>query len=435
MTNRPPRFLAPLGAMFLLLAAHLLTTPDAARTQETLDKIAAVIDNEVILLSEVDAQVQFFVLNNRLDPNTPGLREQVLQSMITEKLMLAKAIEDSVVVSDDEVQQQLDAVIQQRIQQVGSESRLEEMYGMPLSRIRREFRDDMRKQLLAQRLRQQKFGSLQVGRFEVEEFYRAYRDSLPRVAEEVQLAHIFITPRVGDADKTGARELLQRLRDSVVAGADFADLARRYSQDPGSASQGGDLGLVRRGLFVREFESAVFALQEGQLSEVVETQFGFHLIQLQERRGDAVRARHILLRVQTSGTEEDSARAFLGRLRARALAGESFADLAREYSEDKDTKALGGNLGSFELDQLEGDLKAALQPLQEGEITQPVALTRGSLSGFQIVLVKRRTPAHAMTLEGDYQRLEVLALNAKQYREYQQWVDELKSKIYWQIRL
>jgi peptidyl-prolyl cis-trans isomerase SurA len=167
----------------------------------------------------------------------------------------------------------------------------------------------------------------------------------------------------------------------------------------------------------------------------VETQFGLHLIQLQERRGDAVRARHILLRIRTSGSEEDSARAFLGRLRARALAGESFADLAREYSEDKDTKALGGNLGSFELDQLEGDLKAAIQPLREGEITEPVALARGSVSGFQIVLVKRRTPAHAMTLEDDYQRLEVLALNAKQFREYQQWVDDLKSKIYWQARL
>jgi peptidyl-prolyl cis-trans isomerase SurA len=407
----------------------------ATWAQETLDKIAAVVDNEVILLSELEAQVQFFVLNNRLDPKTPGLQEQVLESMITEKLILAKAIEDSVVITDDEVQQQLDAVIQQRIQQVGSESRLEELYGMPLSRIRREFRDDMRKQLLAQRLRQQKFGALQVGRYEVEEFYQTYRDSLPRVPEEVQLAHIFVTPKVGDADKTGARELLQRLRDSILAGADFADLARQYSEDPGSASQGGDLGLVRRGLFVREFESAVFALQEGQLSDIVETQFGFHLIQLQERRGDAVRARHILLRVQVSGAEEDSARAFLNRLRARALAGEPFEDLAREYSEDKDTKALGGNLGSFELEQLDADLRTAIQPLGKGDITGPVPLARGSLSGFHIVLIKLRTPAHAMTLEGDYQRLEVLALNAKQFREYQRWIEDLKTKIYWQIRL
>jgi peptidyl-prolyl cis-trans isomerase SurA len=433
MTHASSLRRAPASRLVVAPLAALLAASSPA--QETLDKIAAVVDNEIILQSEVDAQVQFFVLNNRLDPNTPGIREQVLESMITEKLILAKAIEDSIVVTDDEVQQQLDMVIQQRIQQVGSETRLEELYGMPLSRIRREFRDDMRKQLLAQRLRQQKFGGLQVGRYEVEEFYRTYRDSLPRVPEEVQLAHIFVTPRVSDAEKSGAKELLARLRDSIQAGADFADLARRYSQDPGSASQGGDLGLVRRGLFVREFESAVFALQDGQLSDIVETQFGFHLIQLQERRGDAVRARHILIRIRTSGAEEDSARAFLGRLKARALAGEAFADLAKEYSEDKDTKALGGNLGAFELDQLEGDLKTALLPLKEGEITDPVALTRGSLSGFQIVLVRRRTPAHAMTLEGDYQRLEVLALNAKQFREYQRWVDELKSKIHWQTRL
>ena len=207
-----------LAVSVFLLVLWSFVLPAGAPAQETLDKIAAVVDNEVILLSELDAQVQFFVLNNRLDPNTPGVREQVLESMITEKLILAKAIEDSVAVTDDEVQQQLDAVIQQRIQQVGSESRLEELYGMPLSRIRREFRDDMRKQLLAQRTRQQKFGGLQVGRFEVEEFYRSYRDSLPRVPEEVQLVHIFVTPRVGDADKGGARELLLRLRDSILAG-------------------------------------------------------------------------------------------------------------------------------------------------------------------------------------------------------------------------
>jgi peptidyl-prolyl cis-trans isomerase SurA len=419
----------------LLLTLLPLFTGVPAAGQETLDKIAAVVDNEVILLSELEAQVQFFVLNNRIDPGTPGLREQVLESMITEKLILARAIEDSVVVSDDEVQQQLDAVIQQRIQQVGSEARLEELYGMPLSRIRREFRDDMRKQLLAQRVRQQKFGALQVGRFEVEEFYRTYRDSLPRVPEEVQLAHIFMSPRVGDAEKLGARELLARLRDSILAGADFGDMARRHSQDAGSAAQGGDLGLARRGQFVREFESAAFALQEGQLSDIVETPFGLHIIQLQERRGDAVRARHILIRVQISGSEEDSAKASLGRLRTRALAGEPFADLAREFSEDKDTKSLGGNLGAFELEQLEGDLKTAIQPLREGEITEPVRLSRGTLAGFQIVLVKRRTPAHAMTLETDYQRLEVLALNAKQFREYQRWVDELKTKIHWQVRL
>ncbi|MBP1658790.1 MAG: surA, partial [Bacteroidetes bacterium] len=165
----------------VLVVLVIITGLHATAGAQVLDRIVAVVENDPILESELAAQVQFFIMNNRLDPKTPGLRDQVLQSMINEKLIIAKAIEDSVVVSDDEVQQQLEAAIQSRIQQVGSEARLEEAYGMPLSRIKREYRDEMRKNLLAQKLQQQRFGSSQIGRFEVEEFYRTYRDSLPKV--------------------------------------------------------------------------------------------------------------------------------------------------------------------------------------------------------------------------------------------------------------
>ncbi len=190
---------------------------------QVVDRIVAIVDKEIILESELNAQIQFFVFNNKLDPNTPGLREQVLQSMIGEKLIIAKAIEDSVTVTDEEVAQQLDAAIQQRVQQVGSEARLEELYGMPLPRIRREFREEMRKNMLSQRLQQQRFGTTQVSRFEVEQFYQTYKDSLPPVPEEVDLAHIFIKPRfsAGERDETRARML--GFLDSLKAGADFAD--------------------------------------------------------------------------------------------------------------------------------------------------------------------------------------------------------------------
>lgn len=413
----------------------LLLMPTVVSAQTVLDRVVAVVDNEVILESELNAQVQFYVLNNRLDATTPGVKEQVLQSMIAEKLILAKAIEDSIVVTDDEVQQQLDRVIQQRIQQFGSESRLEEMYGMPISRIRREFRDEMRKQLLTQRMQQERFGMTDVGRREVEEFFLAYRDSLPRVPEEAELAHIFIRPKASVDDRVAARKRLMQIRDSIVAGGDFADFARRYSEDAGSAAQGGDLGLVRRGLFVREFESAVFSLGVGELSYAVETPFGVHLIQLLERRGDAVRARHILLRVAVSDAEADSTIALLSRIRKRVLAGESFAELARKYSDDEDTKLVGGVLGSFELDQLPKELSTTVSPLAEGEISEPAQLTAGNVTGYHIVWMKRRTPAHAMTLETDYQRISTIALSAKRMREYERWIEELKGSIYWQIRI
>jgi len=415
--------------------AILVSLLTAFAQAQVLDRIVAVVNDEPILESELNSQVQFFVFNNKLDPNTPGLKEQVLQSMINEKLIVAKAIEDSVTVTDDEVQQQLDAVIQQRIQQVGSESRLEEMYGMPLSRIKREFRDEMRKNLLAERLRQQRFGTSQISRREVEEFFQMYKDSLGRVPEEVELAHIFIKPKPDEAAKAVARTKAQALLDSLKAGANFSDLAKRHSDDPGSAAQGGDLGFVRRGQFVKEFETAVFSLADQQISGIVETEFGFHIIQLLERRGDAVHPRHILVKIERTQSSDSTTIALLDSLRRRALAGESFAELAKKYSEDKETALIGGNLGTAELEQLDKNFYPTVSGLREGEISPPVRLTVGNSYGYHIVLLKKRTPAHAITLDQDYQRIETIALNYKRTKDYQSWLEKLKGEIYWQSRL
>lgn len=402
---------------------------------QTLDRVVAVVDNEIILESELSAQVQFFVFNNKLDPNTTGLKEQVLQSMINEKLILAKAIEDSVSITDDEVQQQLDAVIQQRVQQFGSEAKLEEMYGMPISRIKREFRDEMRKNLLTQRLQQQRFGAASVSRRQVEEFFQEFKDSLGRVPEEVELAHIYIRPGFDRVAHEAARAKARIVLDSLKAGADFAELAKRFSEDPGSASLGGDLGFVRRGQFVKEFETAVFSLGENQLSGLVETEFGIHVIQLLERRGDAVHPRHILIRVARTESSDQAAITLLDSLRGAILGGATFAEIAKKYSEDKETSLMGGNLGTAELEELDKSLYATVAPLKEGEISKPEKLQTGNNYGYHIVWAKKRTPAHSLSLEGDYQRLESIALNYRRTRDHQAWLEELKSKIYWQSRL
>ncbi len=415
----------------ILLTALLAAAPLQA---QVLDRIVAVVQNDPILESELNAQVQFFASNNRVDPKTPGLRDQVLQTMINEKLIVARAIEDSVTATDEEVQQQLDAVIQQRIAQAGSESRLEELWGMPLSRIKREFRDEMRKSILAQKLQQQRFGSATIGRHEVEEFYRMYKDSLPRVPDEAELAHIFVKPRATEASTAAARQKLQALLDSLKAGADFGALARRYSQDPGTAQQGGELGFVRRGQFVKEFETAVFALTEGQISGIVETDRGLHIIQLEERRGDAVRARHIMLRIERDKASDEAAIALLDSLRTAILAGANFAEMAKKYSEDAESNLIGGALGTLDVEQLDKSWATAIAPLKDGEISKPERLTVGNTYGFHIIWLKKRIPAHTMTLEQDYRRLEQLALNNKRAKDYQKWVEDLRKEIYWQVR-
>jgi peptidyl-prolyl cis-trans isomerase SurA len=255
------------------------------------------------------------------------------------------------------------------------------------------------------------------------------------VPEEVDLAHIAIRLKPGRAQIEAARAKARMLLDSLKAGADFAALARLHSEDPGSAAQGGDLGLVRRGQFVKEFETAVFALEEGEISNFVETEFGIHLIELLERRGDAVHPRHILIRVEKSEADNDSVKAQLSSIRERALAGESFATLAKQYSEYKETALIGGNLGTTELANVDKSIYPAVADLQQGEISPPTRLTVPGFDGYQIVLMKKRVPAHEPSIDRDYARLESLAMNYKRSKDYSEWLQELRNNIYWRSQL
>ncbi len=421
----------------LLLLAIVWMTPFPARAQtNVLDRIIAVVGKECILLSDLDAQVEFYVFNNGVDPNTPGLRKQVLDAMINEKLVLAKAIEDTTItVSEDEVSNQLDALIAQRIQQVGSEKRLEELYHMPISRFKREHHDEMRKNIIASKLQEGKFSGIQSTRREVEEFYTTYKDSLPKVAEELELYHIFKFPKVSETARSSVMAKAQRILDSIKSGGNFADFARRYSEDQGSATAGGDLGFARRGQYVKEFEEAVFSLKENQFADIVETSFGFHIIQLLERRGESVHARHILLKIQRDSVGTDSAKAFLNRLRDSVAHGADFSELAKKHSDDKESAPVGGFLGKFSIEQFDKSLLETVKPMKEGEISTPVEVTTGPSLGYHIIFLKRRIPAHPMNLQDDWNRLEQLSTTAKRNAEYQKWITQLRSEIYWDIRL
>jgi len=417
------------------LTGLLVCGPHGLLAQTVVDRIVAVVDKEIITESDLDQQLNLVALQNRLDPKQPELRKQVLESMIADRLILAQAILDSVTVTEDEVTRVLDQQFQNFIRQAGSEQRLEQAYGKPIALLKREYRPVVQKQLLIQRVRQQREASIQVARREVEEFFEAYKDSLPKVPEEVELSQIFVVPKPDTAFEKQTRDKLNAIRDSILAGGDFADFARRYSED-GSAASGGDLGWAKRGLvFVPEFEAAVFALKEGEISPVVKTEYGYHIIQLLERRGESVHARHILLRVQKGPASDSAAVELLRGLRERALHGESFAELARKYSEDENTKSIGGDLGRVAVDQLEPDFASVVKDLKEGEISEPHRIALGASYGYQIVLLRKRNPAHDVNLAQDYHRVEQMALFVKRQREYARWLDELKKNIYVDIRL
>lgn len=425
-----------------LLCACLCLLSFQAQAQQPgsgqiLDKVVAVVDREAITLSDLSFAVQQYAMANKLDPNSSDVQSRVLDGMINDKLILAQAIEDSVVVTDDEVSDRLDRQLNMLIQRVGSKEKLEEVYGMPLSRIRRDYqyREMIRKQLLVEKVQQARNQSLTVSRREVEEFYEQYRDSIPKVPTEYELSHIYIQPKPDSAVIHAAYVRALSLIDSIKAGADFGELAKRYSVDPGSAAQGGDLGWVRRGLFVKEFEEAAFALKEGEISKPIKSQFGYHIIQLLERRGESVHPRHILLPIEQSKASDDSAIAILNRLRAQPDAKETFAVLAKRYSEDNETKDIGGDLGKVSIDQIDPSYASIVTSAKAGEITEPSRLNVGSKYGYHIIYVRSIVPEHTINLNEDYHRLEQLALQMKSASRYQQWVEEMRKNIYWEKKL
>jgi peptidyl-prolyl cis-trans isomerase SurA len=419
--------------IFLLLT--ILLIPLTLSAQTLIDRIVAVVDKEIITESELNERVSFLAIQNRIDPNQKGLRTQVLDGLISEKLVLAQALIDSIEVTDDEITRALDQQIANFVRQVGSEQRVEQMYGKSISRIKREYRTEIKNQLLVQKVRQQREASISVTRREVEDFFISFRDSLPQVPEEFELSHIYIVPKPDTAVEAKTRQLMQSVLDSIHAGGDFADFAKRYSTDPGSAASGGDLGWEKRGVFVRAFEETVFGLKEGDISGIVKTQFGFHIIQLIGRRGESVHARHILMKIDKGPASDSAAVDTLRALRERVLKGESCAELANKYSEDEDTKSVGGDLGTLTVDQLQPDFAGQIKDMKAGEISEPQRTVVGASYGFHIIWMRKRTLPHAINIQDDYKRIEQLALYMKRNKLNAEWLDELKKTIYVDIRL
>jgi peptidyl-prolyl cis-trans isomerase SurA len=249
------------------------------------------------------------------------------------------------------------------------------------------------------------------------------------------LRQIALFPKVTEQFREAARAKALALLDSLRAGTSFEDLARRYSDDPGSARNGGNLGLARRGVFVKEFEEAAFALEPDQLSSVVETQFGFHIIKLLEKKGEAIRPSHILIKVEKTGESDQYVIDSLKVLRQRILDGASFEDLARRYSEDEETRKRGGNLGIIDVAELTDEMKGVQQNLSAGSISEPVKITLDKDYAYAIIQLVQRIPQHAATLERDYQRIANYAKIIKQNRQYAEWIEKIKDNVYWKINI
>ena len=414
-------------AMCLICCAYPLFTQQS----QVLDKIIATVGREIVLQSDIEGRIAMFMQQNpKANPNDPELRKQVLESLINERLMVTKAVEDSIAVMDEEINQSLDFMMQNLIQTYGSEKRVEDLYGMSVSRIKKNYREEVRKQLLVERLQQQRFMGVKCTNREVEEFYAQYRDSIRAIPASVELAHIVKNIKPSADAKEEVKRLALRIRDSIVKGVDFAELAKRHSGDPGSASTGGDLGWVDKGKFVAEYERAAYELQPGETSQPVESPFGFHIIQTIEKRKDASHTRHILLKLGGSADDKSRVEKILNDLKERIEKGEAFEDIAKQYSDEKETQGFGGSMGVIELNRLPADLKSIVETLPDGGVSKPLPyMSDPTKPSLHIILKKKTIAEHAPTLTSDFKKIEQMALQQKQAKMMESFLKELRVAI------
>jgi len=406
------------------------------RSQQLADGIAAVVGKEIVLHSEVQQYMQTYIMQNHIQvtPDSPlmnKIRKQTLDRLIEQKLLLAKAEEDTLKVDDQMLDMRLKERMQYMINQAGSQDKLEKIFGSPLKKIRKDTRKVIREQLLVEQARFKKLQQVKVSRREVEEFYHTYKDSLPPLPETVDISHILMQVKPSEKAQQEGLAKAEMILKKLKNGADFQKLAKQYSDDPASAKRGGDLGTISRGDFVPEFENAAFKLKDGEISGIVHTQFGYHIIQMIERRGEKIHTRHILIRVVPSGKDEQRVINKLKEIKAEILKGADFSEMALKYSDDKNVSKDKGHLGVFELDRLAiPQFKAVIGKLKPGQISDPFKTD----FGYHIVRLNAHNKGRRLSLKKDWQQIKQFALNHKKEMVYNKWIKELKKSVPIEIR-
>lgn len=421
--------LSAVAAVFFL--SHVIAQDDLP----VIEGVAAIVGDNIILKSDLSQILAMTAANERIDLNanperTRKLQENILQSLIEQKILLEMAELDSIVVEDKDVESALTQQVDSFIAQAGSEEAAEEALGQSIKSFKKEYWFDMRDKMISEQYQYTLLSSVDVSRREVNAFYETYKDSLPMFPTYVKLHHILLPIRAGDESKKRARTLLDSLRIEIVNGADFAQLAGKYSQDPGSAGRGGDLGFVRRGTLVPKFETTAFGIDAGVVSETVETDFGYHIIETLEKRGEKAHIRHILVSPEITTADETSAWHYASSLRDSVDTLKDFERLASQYSMDESTKSTGGYLGWIDPSAYQiPEIAQVIYELPQNECSPPVQST----FGYHLLWLGDIRPGGKPSLSVHWAELEEMALNRKKMNWYNNWMSEAKNKFYIQI--
>lgn len=422
-----------------ILAAIVMAIPAVG---QPIDRIVAVVGEEIILESDVENQYNYLLINGQKDNGT--LRCQVLDQLIVGKLLLNKAKQDSIEVNELQVQSEVERRVKAVVDQMGSTERFEQVYGRSVEQFKADISVDIRKELLTDAQRRALVAGIDVTPKEVKKFFNSLNaDSLGFLPAEVQINHIVMQPEFSDESIERAKTLLTDLAAQAREGADFAELAKKNTQEPGGRQRGGSLGWFGRGQMVPEFEEVAYQLRVGEVSEPLRTEFGFHIIRLNDKRGELLNASHILRRLSTSVDGDqvamDSLKTVIELINSDSL---TFEQAAIRYSSDRQTKHCGGCISNpqtgdlrIPLDALDADMYFKIDEMEEGEISEPMELLQpDGTKVFHVVYLKRKIPPHAPNLKDDYQKISDVALQAKQAETFDEWLTSAKKNIYIDIK-
>jgi len=418
--------------VFCLLLSSLFSQPGGS----FVDGVAAVVEEKIVLKSDLNQMTNMVAIQQRIDPTKDldkyiNLRENVLLSMVDQKILLEMAEEDTTIeATEKEVDQALEQQIENILQQAGGKAEAEKMLGQSISSFRSEFWFDMRDKIVSEKYQQKILTKIKVTKNDVFSFFEIYKDSLPLFPTEAKIRHILIKPEPSDSVKKETVVLLKKIKEQINSGEDFGSLAKKYSMDPGSKKKGGNLGWVKRGSLLKNFEETVFTIKPKVISAPIKTEVGYHILEVFERKGNKARVRHILISPQISKKDEKFAFSFALSLKDSITTLDLFKSFAKIHSKDYQTSEIGGDLGWIVPNTYPiKEIGQAVGLINLKECSPPI----NTSFGFHLLWLEKIKPGGKPSLESHWPKIEMMALNNKKIVWYESWLKNIKNKFYVKI--
>ncbi len=422
----------------LILSFFVLSTLNTFSQGKVIDQIVAIVGSNIIKLSDIENQyLQMRAQGNFVSGDSSKC--SILENMLFSKLLLNQAKLDSLVLTDEQVESEMERRLRYYVAQFGSKEKFEEFYKKSIIEFKAEFKDIVKNQMLVQRMEEKITENVKVTPLDVKKYFNEIpKDSIPLIESEYEIGHIVRQPFVSKEEKAYTKQRLEELRERIVKGEKFSSLAVLYSEDPGSAKKGGELGLYGRGELYPEFEAAAYGLKKDEISPVIETKAGFHIIQLIERRGDYINARHILFTPKVSPYQLGKAKAYLDSIYTVIKdSAMQFSKAAMRYSDDLNKNNNGmivntatGNT-KFSAEEVDPTIFFTIDKMKPGEISKPVLMKDSEgKQAYRILYLKNRTSPHKANLQSDYDKIQNAALERAKGEVVKKWTNEKIRKTY-----